>query len=145
MFSGADNGIARFWDLQSAEQTMVFSGHQTSDALRRNVMGVYGKDDLTVLSGSFDGTLRLWSTTTGLTLQEFRGHTDLVFDVALSSDTLTALSASADDHVILWDVPSGRPLFILTGHEEDVLAVTYLPITNVPSLAMLMAQLSYGI
>jgi len=127
MFSGADDGFARLWDLKNSEQTVVFSGHQSNDARLRTVVGVYGEDDLTVLSGSFDGTLRLWSVSTGLTIQEFRGHTDSVFDVALSSDNTTALSGGGDDKVILWDVTTGTIQKELIGHANDVLAVAYLP------------------
>jgi WD40 repeat protein len=127
MFTGADDGVARLWDLKNSEQTIVFSGHQSSDVRLGTVVGVYGKDDLTVLSGSYDGTLRLWSRATGLTIQEFRGHTDLVYDVALASDNTTALSASADDKAILWDTNTGTPIFELIGHEIDVLSVAYLP------------------
>ncbi|MDZ4669903.1 MAG: TIR domain-containing protein [Phototrophicales bacterium] len=127
MASGADNGIARVWDLKNSEQTMTFAGHLSNDARFRAVVGVYGRDDLTVLSGSYDGTLRLWATATGLTIQEFRGHADLVFDVALSSDETTALSGGADDKAILWDIITGAPIIELIGHESDVLSVAYLP------------------
>ncbi len=127
MFSGADNGIGRLWDLTNAEQITVFSGHQSNNALLRNVVGVYGKDDLTVLSGSYDGTLRLWSVATGLTIQEFRGHTDLVLDVAIASDDSSALSGSADNRAIVWDIITGLPKVELIGHSDDVYAVAYLP------------------
>lgn len=127
MFSGADNGIGRLWDLKNAEQVTVFSGHQSNNALLRNVVGVYGKDDLTMLSGSYDGTLRLWSVATGLTIQEFRGHTDLVLDVAIASDNSSALSGGADDRAIVWDIITGAPRVEFTGHKNDVYAVAYLP------------------
>ncbi|PJF29877.1 MAG: hypothetical protein CUN52_06100 [Phototrophicales bacterium] len=127
MFSGADNGIARLWDMKNAEQTVTFAGHQSNNVRLRTVVGVYGKDDLTMLSGSYDSTLRLWSVATGLTIQEFRGHSDIVLDVAIASDNTTALSGSGDDKAILWDVQTGKPRLELIGHTSDVYAVAYLP------------------
>ncbi|HYT92421.1 MAG TPA: WD40 repeat domain-containing protein, partial [Gemmataceae bacterium] len=64
----------------------------------------------TVLTGSFDKTVRLWDVTTGQEVRRFDGHTDAVLSVALSADGRRALSGSLDKTVRLWDVQTGQEL-----------------------------------
>jgi WD40 repeat protein len=63
----------------------------------------YGVGEL-ALSGSADGTLRLWDAASGQTLRLFAGHNDAVNDAVFSPDGQTILSASADHTLRLWDV-----------------------------------------
>ncbi len=118
--SASFDGTVRVWDLERGEEISVYEGHSQS------VVGVYGPDDLTVLSGSYDNTLRLWNTEAQLTQQEFQGHEDRISAVDISADGGQALSASWDDSVILWDTVTGVPLMTLTGHESNVQAVQFI-------------------
>jgi WD40 repeat protein/serine/threonine protein kinase len=60
------------------------------------------------LSGSKDGTLKLWDMETGQCLQTFSGHTGSVFSVCLSADSRFALSGGDDGILRLWDVATGK-------------------------------------
>jgi small GTP-binding protein len=76
------------------------------------------------LSGSRDGTVRLWDLETGRCLRVFNGHTDWVWSVAWSTDQRRALSSGADKAIRLWDVTTGQGLRVLEGHTGSVRSVT---------------------
>uniref|UniRef100_UPI004072FDBA Receptor of activated protein C kinase 1 n=1 Tax=Mus musculus TaxID=10090 RepID=UPI004072FDBA len=54
---------------------------------------VISSDGQFALSGSWDGTLRLWDLTTGTTTRRFVGHTKDVLSVAFSSDNRQIVSS----------------------------------------------------
>ena len=60
------------------------------------------------LSGSRDGTIRLWDLETGGCDRVFKGHTYHVHNVLWSADRSRILSTSSD--IRLWEVQSGRCL-----------------------------------
>jgi WD40 repeat protein len=59
------------------------------------------------VSGSSDGTLRLWDLETGEGLSPLEGHTGGVTAVAVLADGRRALSGSRDNTLRLWDLESG--------------------------------------
>jgi WD40 repeat protein len=81
-----------------------------------------GRKGRFALSGSADGTLKLWSTTSGLCLRTFGGHTEWVTSVSLSGDGRIALSGSADRTLRLWQTDDGQCLRVLEGHDNWILA-----------------------
>jgi guanine nucleotide-binding protein subunit beta-2-like 1 protein len=55
------------------------------------------------LSGSWDGTLRLWSLDLGTTVKSFIGHSKDVLSVAFSADNRQIVSGSRDRTIKLWN------------------------------------------
>jgi WD40 repeat protein len=74
------------------------------------------------LSGSADGTLKLWSMSSGRCLHTFEGHAEWVTSVGLSADGRFALSGSADRTLRLWQTDDGQCLRTFEGHTNWVLA-----------------------
>ena len=68
----------------------------------------FSPDGLTLASGSFDRTIRLWDVLTGRQQQVLTGHTDEVRSVWFGPDGLTLASGSADHTIRLWALPSTR-------------------------------------
>jgi WD40 repeat protein len=82
------------------------------------------RDGRQILSGSADGSLRLWETASGECLRRLTGHSEWVTAVALAGDGRHALSGSADQTLKWWDTVTGKCLRTLGAHEKWVLAVT---------------------
>jgi len=80
------------------------------------------------LSGSWDGTLRLWDLKTGKTTYKFIGHTKDVLSVAFSADHRQIVSGSRDRTIILWNT-IGRLMYTIQeeGHREWVSCVRFSP------------------
>jgi predicted NACHT family NTPase len=86
----------------------------------------FAPDGRTVLSGSWDHSLKLWDVASGRLLRSFDGHSDWVNSVAFAPDGRTVLSGSADGTLKLWDVESGRLLRTFEG-SRLVFSVAFAP------------------
>ena len=82
-------------------------------------------DGRTIVSGSRDNTVRVWSTDTGTPVgQPLRGHDGSVRCVAISSDGRTIVSGSEDKSVRVWNTDTGTPVGQpLHGHDGSVKCV----------------------
>jgi eukaryotic-like serine/threonine-protein kinase len=83
-------------------------------------------DGKTLASGSFDKTVRLW-TSAGELQQIISGHTDAVRAVAISADGQTLASGSSDKTIKIWDLQTGELLHTLTGHRGPIWSVAFTP------------------
>ena len=85
-------------------------------------------DGTQVLSGSDDGTLRLWDIRTGAELRCFEGSAKPVCSAAFLRDARRLVSGSGDGTVHVWDAETGKELKKLTGHSGGVFfGVAVLP------------------
>jgi WD40 repeat protein len=92
------------YDLLSGQQTIHFSGHPGAGATSVAWSGN------NILSGSGDGSVKLWNSASGAAIRSFAGHTKPVQSVALDSSGALALSGSDDGTMKLWAVGSGAAL-----------------------------------
>src|SRR5262249_26685104 len=75
------------------------------------------------VSGSSDGTVRLWDLQRGIELAVLEGHTGYVRGVALLPDGRRIVSCSNDGTVRLWDLESRSQLWKLEGHHNVIYAM----------------------
>jgi hypothetical protein len=87
----------------------------------------FSPDGLSVLSGSWDNTLKLWDPATGALLRTFEGRSSVVSSVAFSPDGRRVLSGSDDKTLKLWDAAKGALLRTFEGHSDRVWSVTLSP------------------
>ena len=84
-------------------------------------------DGREALSGSTDGTLRLWDLTTGQPGLVFAEHDGPVYAVAITPDARHVLSASSDDSLRLWDLRTSQLRGTFTGLEGPLYAMAITP------------------
>lgn len=94
---------------------------------------VISSDGQFALSGSWDGTLRLWEIGSGRTTRRFVGHSKDVLSVAFSADNRQIVSGSRDKTIKLWNT-LGECKYTISeeGHTEWVSCVRFSPSLSVP-------------
>lgn len=91
----------------------VLTGHQHS------VRAIAAHGD-TLVSGSYDCTVRVWKISTGETLHRLQGHTSKVYSVVLDHKRNRCISGSMDNLVKVWSLETGTLLYNLEGHTSLV-------------------------
>jgi WD40 repeat protein len=81
-------------------------------------------DGKRALSGSHDGTLKIWDLITGEVIQTLEEHSDEVSAVAISPDGKRALSGSEDGSLIIWDLITGEIIQIIHGSFANAVAIS---------------------
>ncbi|RAL03819.1 F-box/WD repeat-containing protein [Aspergillus ibericus CBS 121593] len=91
----------------------VLTGHQHS------VRAIAAHGD-TLVSGSYDCTVRVWKISTGETVHRLQGHTLKVYSVVLDHKRNRCISGSMDNMVKVWSLETGSMLYNLEGHTSLV-------------------------
>eukprot|EP00743_Colponemidia_sp_Colp-15_P000134 GILK01000153.1.p1 GENE.GILK01000153.1~~GILK01000153.1.p1 ORF type:complete len:333 (+),score=55.56 GILK01000153.1:52-999(+) len=94
---------------------------------------VISSDGQFALSGSWDGTLRLWDLNAGVTTRRFVGHSKGVLSVAFSADNRQIVSGSRDKTIKLWNTLAECKYTITDDmHTEWVSCVRFSPSPKQP-------------
>lgn len=78
------------------------------------------------ITGSYDGTARIWDIITGREVQVFKGHTKEVDNAIFSPDGKRVLTTALDHKAKLWDVYTGKEIFTLPANH----ALEYVSFTH---------------
>jgi F-box and WD-40 domain protein CDC4 len=74
----------------------------------------------TLVSGSYDSTVRVWRISTGEPIHKLSGHTNKVYSVVLDPERQRCISGSMDNMVKVWSLATGDCIFNLEGHTSLV-------------------------
>jgi WD40 repeat protein len=72
------------------------------------------------VSGSYDGTLRIWDLAQQDSMRVLEGHSSDVLDVAWSPNGIYIASGSADLTTLIWSAETGEVVYRLRGHTDGI-------------------------
>ena len=75
------------------------------------------------ITGSIDGTLKLWDINSGRLLRNWLGHERGAYGVAFTADGRHAVTGSGDYTIKLWDLDTGKEIRRFDGHSGTVYAL----------------------
>lgn len=100
-------------DSDNPHSLRVLQGHHNS------VRAIAAHGD-TLVSGSYDCTVRVWKISNGELIHRLSGHSQKVYSVVLDHERGRCISGSMDNLVKVWSIESGACLFNLEGHTSLV-------------------------
>ena len=115
--SASYDGTAIIWQVSTGQPRLVLQGHTG-----RVLAVAFSPDSQTVLTGSEDKSLRLWSVATGkASAIVLNGHNNKVFAAQFLGKGDYLLSGSDDRTLRLWDTRSGISLRLWQGHTSGII------------------------
>ena len=123
VLAGSDAGSVTVYDAKTGAVVSTYDKHEGT----RVSTVVTTADGKTAVSGAGDKDIHVWDIATGKELRRFKGHSDTVYQLALSPDGKALLSASSDRTLRVWDFRSGKELKKFEGHTDGVQGVCFAP------------------
>ena len=100
---GSNHGDIIILSAITGSQSAVLSGHKSLVACV-----VFSSEGSSLVSGSYDKTVKLWDIQTGGVVKTFLGHTDKVWSASISADLTIIASGSFDQTIRLWNIQTGE-------------------------------------
>ncbi|KAG4301463.1 hypothetical protein PCANB_002378 [Pneumocystis canis] len=120
--SASDDKTVRIWDLPTSVETCILQGN--NDYIRA---ADFFPISYTVLSGGYDGTVRLWDTRMPEHKNEIKNmnHGESI-DAVLSLKDGSIILSAGGPFIKVWDVVAGkdRPLKVIRGHQKNVVCLS---------------------
>ena len=96
----------------------IFNGHTKS--IRS--LKIY-KNDLFLISCSFDTLIKIWSIISGQNIKTFSGHKGCVRSIAILSDYKTIISGGEDCTIKIWSTGNEVELYMFKSNEYGTFSV----------------------
>ncbi|KAJ2906305.1 hypothetical protein GGI21_004062, partial [Coemansia aciculifera] len=84
-----------------------------------------------MITGSDDYLIKVWCTKTGFLINTFKGHQEVITDLALNVENTLLASASADGTARIWNLKTGEPRAVLvanpSGRRKSITSVKFSP------------------
>ncbi|KAF2020536.1 WD40 repeat-like protein [Aaosphaeria arxii CBS 175.79] len=131
IITGSRDSTLRVWKLpQPGDRSIMQTGPPQNDydnpyfirtlsGHHHSVRAIAAHGD-TLVSGSYDHTVRVWKISTGEVLQRLQGHSQKVYSVVLDHARSRCISGSMDNLVKVWSLETGQCLYSLEGHTSLV-------------------------
>jgi len=98
---GGGEGFIYFWNVESGELI-----HKVEEDQYGVVSSLdFSPDDSMVVSGSADGTVRIWDAGSATLLKELLGHSSQIFGICFSPDGENIASGANEGTILFWGLP----------------------------------------
>ena len=108
------------WCLDKNCQYCVLKGHLS---VIKSIS--FSRDSLSLITASYDGTIRIWDVHEGKCRKVLRDNGKFVYSAAFSPDERYIASASADNIIRIWDSAKGILIKKLEGHTDVATNVVF--------------------
>ncbi|KAG2051597.1 WD40 repeat-like protein [Suillus hirtellus] len=115
-----NKSVVKIWNAKTGELVATLEGH--TYWVRCLVWTPNGK---TLISGSYDNSIRTWNTSTWKQIALLEGHTSLVKCIAISPNSRILASASWDDTARLWNLDNNQPISSPLQHPDHINSVSF--------------------
>jgi len=122
--SGGESGeyeVIKIWDANTGKFIAKLEG----DTFTTAYFLAWTADGKTLISGSYDSSIRTWNTTTWQQINVLTGHTWAVRGIALSPNGRILASASQDGTARLWNLENGQPIGTPLQHPAVVACASF--------------------
>ena len=109
--------MKKSWNL---EQRVETQGH-TAEIVSLN----FNTTGTTIITGSFDHTVKVWDMRTGRCVNTLAGHHGEISSTQFNYEGTICISGSIDRQCKIWDVATGKCVETLRGHNDEILDVGF--------------------
>jgi WD40 repeat protein len=90
----------------------------------------WNRDGGRVLSGSYDGTTRVWDVKSGKTILEFKPGLNVHSATYSPDQAIVVTGGESEEFVTIWDAKTGKRITNLKGHTDSVRCLAWTPNGN---------------
>ncbi|XP_036885401.1 WD repeat-containing protein 86 isoform X1 [Sturnira hondurensis] len=132
LFSSSYDRTARAWSVDKGQASREFRGHRNcvltlAYSAPWDLPGAPFEEEAVagglLVTGSTDGTAKVWQVASGCCHQTLRGHTGAVLCLVLDTPSHTAFTGSTDATIRAWDILSGAQLRVFREHRGSVICL----------------------
>ncbi|XP_029810262.1 WD repeat-containing protein 86 [Suricata suricatta] len=130
LFSSSYDRTARAWSVDKGQVSQEFRGHRNcvltlAYSAPWDLPGAPCAEEAggLLVTGSTDGTAKVWQVASGRCQQTLRGHTGAVLCLVLDAPGHTAFTGSTDATIRAWDILSGEQLRVFREHQGSVICL----------------------
>ncbi|XP_024894767.1 WD repeat-containing protein 86, partial [Pteropus alecto] len=136
LFSSSYDRTARAWSVDAGQVSQEFRGHRNcvltlAYSAPWDLPGAPFEEEAVagglLVTGSTDGTAKVWQVASGCCHQTLRGHTGAVLCLVLDTPSHTAFTGSTDTTIRAWDILSGEQLRVFREHQGSVICLEVRP------------------
>jgi WD40 repeat protein len=134
MATGHEDETIKLWDMTTGQVVKTLQGHRDrvwalsfAPKLSLRSMGMDETNDILLVSGSGDSTIKFWNGKTGQCMKTLEGHTSWIWYAVFSPDGQQLVTSSYDATLRIWQFQTGQCLKILHGHQSSTIAVVFSP------------------
>ncbi|HEY0770132.1 MAG TPA: caspase family protein, partial [Sphingobacteriaceae bacterium] len=118
-FSARLDNSLQLWEIDTRSVVRNFVGHTDVISSIR-----LSSDQKTLMSASWDGSIRLWDVGSGLMTRKLKTRSP-VYTAVFSGDEKFIYSGQGDRSINVWDAATGKLLKTLTGHNAEVTSLLF--------------------
>ncbi|ETO29365.1 WD repeat-containing protein [Reticulomyxa filosa] len=131
--SGSYDRTVRVWNVETAKETNILTGHLFSVyCVKFSPYHYYNYSRNVICASSDDKSIRFWDIKDHRPFRRFNGHSEGVRNIEFSpfNNGRYFCSGSCDKTIRLWDVETSDTLHVFNGHKNVVYCVDISPLQS---------------